>query len=222
MSELSLYTYYRSSAAYRVRIALHYKSIPYQSQYIHLLKEGGQEKTAAYQRINPQKLIPSLVDDGNIITQSLAIIEYLEEQYPEPPLLPGAPVERGLVRALAHSIACDIHPLNNLRVMNYLEQTLGIDKPQRDQWICHWISEGFAAIEKHLSQAEKTAGKKRQYCWGNEISLADVCLIPQVYNAKRFHCPLEVYPNINRVYKNCMELAVFHQAAPESQDDNEL
>ncbi len=217
MSNISLYTYYRSSAAYRVRIALNYKSLSYHSEYIHLLKEGGQEKTAAYQQINPQKLIPSLVADGHIMTQSLAIIEYLDEKYPDPPLLPSSPEKRAQVRALAQSIACDIHPLDNLRVLTYLDKTLGLGKPQRDQWYCYWIAQGFSAIETLISKENKNY----PFCYGHEISLADIFLIPQVYNAHRFNCSVQEYVNINRVYKNCMELAVFQMAAPEAQGDCE-
>ncbi len=217
MSGLSLYTYFRSSAVYRVRIALRYKGVSYESKIIHLLKDGGQEKTQEYGALNPQKLIPTLVDDGHIMTQSLAIIEYLDEKYPHPPLLPKDLKKRVAVRSMALSIACDIHPLNNIRVSDYLKNTFQADENTRQQWMLHWIKEGFTAIEIQLRKMNST-----HYCFGHRVSLADLCLIPQVYNAKRFSCSMENYPRIEQIYQHCMQQSEFLSASPEQQNDYDL
>ncbi|HFE39269.1 MAG TPA: maleylacetoacetate isomerase [Gammaproteobacteria bacterium] len=217
MSKLSLYTYFRSSAAYRVRIALSYKGLPYESKMIHLLKNGGEENSAAYESINPQKMIPSLVDDGHIITQSLAIIEYIDEKYPEPGLLPVDLTHKAQVRSLALAIACDIHPLNNLRVIRYLYKALRADEAKRNQWMLHWMNEGFSAIEKKLASLNS-----KNYCYGRRVSLADLCLIPQVYNALRFDCDMRDFPRINQIYEHCMKQAEFIAASPEQQPDCDI
>jgi len=214
---LTLYTYCRSSAAYRVRIALNYKGLAYQSEYVHLLKDGGQEKSEDYRKINPQQLVPSFADGNNIITQSLAIIEYIEETHPTPALLPSSASDRAFVRSLAMNIACDIHPLNNLRVLTYLDKELNIDKENRETWYRHWINEGFSALEEQLARIKN----KSDYCFSNQITLADICLIPQVYNGMRFKCNIESYPIINQIYQNCMKLAAFKQSSPEEQVDFE-
>jgi len=219
---LRLYTYCRSSAAFRVRIALNMKGLVYRSEFVHLLKGGGEQFSEAYSEINPQRLVPSLSRGDDTLTQSLAIIEYLEEVQPKPALLPAAPLERAAVRALALSIACDIHPLDNLRVMRYLEHQLGLAKDERERWYCHWLSEGLAALEVSL-RANSVVGLGAKagasYCHGEQAGLADICLIPQVYNALRFNCSLADFPIIEQIYEHCMGLAEFHRAAPEQQAD---
>lgn len=218
MQALTLYTYCRSSAAYRVRIALNIKALDYQHEYIDLLKAGGEQFSTAYQELNPQMLLPTLCHGEQSISQSLAIIEYLEEIEPEPALLPSAPGDRAEVRTLALSIACDIHPLDNLRVLRYLEHQLALDQVARERWYCHWIGEGFRALEARL-QALVLVGAEAEYCVGEQPSLADICLIPQVYNALRFNCDMAAYPRIQGIYRHCMGLAAFQEAAPERQAD---
>lgn len=208
-----LYSYWRSSAAYRVRIALALKALPAEVVPVHLLKEGGQQKTAAYQKLNPAQLVPCLVDADLTLNQSLAIIEYLDVLHPQVRLIPAEPLLGAQVRAFALDIACDIHPLNNLRVLQYLSGTLGIDETQKLQWIQHWLSQGFSALEQRLAQ---TAG---DCCFGDQLTLADVVLVPQVYNAIRFQLDLSAYPQINRLYQRLSQLPAFVQAAPEQQPD---
>lgn len=208
-----LYSYWRSSAAYRVRIALALKALPAEVVPVHLLKEGGQQKTAAYQKLNPAQLVPCLVDADLTLNQSLAIIEYLDVLHPQVRLIPAEPLLGAQVRAFALDIACDIHPLNNLRVLQYLSGTLGIDETQKLQWIQHWLSQGFSALEQRLAQ---TAG---DCCFGDQLTLADVVLVPQVYNAIRFQLDLCAYPQINRLYQRLSQLPAFVQAAPEQQPD---
>ncbi|VAW83179.1 Maleylacetoacetate isomerase @ Glutathione S-transferase, zeta [hydrothermal vent metagenome] len=220
MSELTLYTYFRSSAAYRVRIALAYKQLPYSSSFVHLVKDGGQQHSEEYKKINAQELVPALKingADGPVLAQSMAILEYLEERYPKPPLLPADFLSRAEVRAFAQCFVADIHPLNNLRVTQYLENKLSINQQEKAEWYRHWITTGFAAIEQRLRE-----NKQGRYCFGNNISMADVCLIPQVYNAIRFSIVLDSYPEITKIYLNCMELDAFSQAAPEQQEDCDL
>lgn len=217
MEELTLYTYCRSSAAYRVRIALNLKKLSYKPHYIHLLKDGGQEKSSEYTKLNPQQLVPTMTVNDDVVTQSLAIIEYLEEKYPEQPLLPDTPLDRAYVRSLAHTIACDIHPINNLRVLNYLNELTNFDPEKKSKWYCHWIDEGFNAIEKRLNN-----NKASSFCFGEQPTMADVCLIPQVYNAKRFNCNPEKYQRILQIYDNCLQLDAFKQASPEQQEDFEV
>ena len=216
-TELKLYTYWRSTAAYRVRIALNLKGIDYESVPVHLVRDGGEQHSDSYRALNPQQLVPTLRDGDVVLTQSLAIIGYLDERYPEPPLLPQDPVLRAHTRALALSIACDIHPLNNLRVLQYLDQPLGVPKEARDVWYCHWIAAGFAAIETRLAGDR---GRDR-FCVGTTPTLADLCLVPQVYNARRFECNLEPYPNIVEVDAKCREIDAFVQASPGEQPDKE-
>lgn len=214
---LTLYTYFRSSAAYRVRIALHLKGLDWQSVPIHLLKDGGQQRSTAYLARNPQGLVPALaLADGTTLTQSLAIMEYLDEAYPHTPaLLPTDIVGRAQVRALAQTIACDIHPLNNLRVLNYLTQQLGVSDADKATWYKHWMAAGLTALEAMLVQSDATG----QFCHGNQPTLADCCLIPQLYNARRFQCPLDAYPTLLRIESHCLTLPAFVQAAPEQQPD---
>ena len=210
LAVLTLYTYFRSSAAYRVRIAANLKGIRYRPQFVHLLK--GEQHLLAYRMLNPQGLVPVLVDE-TALTQSLAIIEYLEEAYPEPPLLPKALKDRAYVRALAAIIACDIHPLNNLRVICYLKEILNQDEKARLAWIQHWIQEGLEAFEEHLDRIQG------RFCFGDRPTLADVCLVPQIYNARRFGCDLDNFPRIQAIDQHCLALPAFQQAAPENQPD---
>lgn len=212
---LQLYTYFRSSASYRVRIALHLKGLPFESVPVHLLKDGGQQHGSAYQHINPAGLVPALVDDGHAITQSLAIMEYLEETHPTPALLPSDALGRARVRALAQTIACEIHPLNNLRVLQYLQGPLGVDEDTKATWYRHWITLGFTALETLLAQSPETG----VFCHGNTPGLADCCLIPQIANSRRFATPLEAFPTIRRIEEACLALPAFQQAAPDAQPD---
>ncbi|MGE3319760.1 MAG: maleylacetoacetate isomerase [Candidatus Berkiella sp.] len=213
---MQLYDYFRSSASFRVRIALNLKGLSYDQISVHLVKDGGQHLQAQYEGINPQKLVPCFVDqDSDVpLAQSLAIIEYLEEQYPTPALLPTDPIARAEIRAFAQHIACEIHPLNNLRVLNYLTQNLQLSQEQKKSWYHHWLSEGFNALEKIL-----TKRPKMPFCFGNLPTLADICLIPQVYNAVRFEFPLEDYPLINAINKRCLNESAFSKALPENQPD---
>lgn len=208
---MELFTYFRSSAAYRVRIVLNLKGIEHSLVPVNLLK--AEEQGTAYRALNPQGLVPSLrLADGTVITQSPAIIEYLDEQHPTPALLSTSPVLRAQQRALAASIACDVHPLNNLRVLKYLSGDLGVEDAQKTAWYAHWIAEGFQAIETQLHAAP--------YACGEHVSLADVYLVPQVFNALRFKVPMEAFPKIMQVYEACNQLPAFVQAAPENQPDN--
>lgn len=197
-----------------MRIALAYKQLEYVPEAIHLLKGGGEQHQDSYKKLNPQSLLPAYVEDDLVLTQSLAIIEYLEETHPEPPLLPNTPTERAKIRSLANLIACDTHPLNNLRVLQYLTGTLGLDEDKKHQWITHWMAQGFEAYEAQLVKLETGL-----YSLGNTPTLADLCLIPQIYNALRFDVDLTPYPNIVRIYNQCMAQPYFLSAAPESQAD---
>lgn len=212
---MQLYSYFRSSAAYRVRIALNIKGLPYDYAPVHLLKDGGQQLKPDYTRLNPQALVPTLVDGSAVLTQSMAIIEYLEETHPAPPLLPSTPVARARVRALAQGIACDIHPLNNLRVLRYLKRDLNLSDEARDAWYRHWTETGLLALERMLADSPDTG----TYCHGDAPTLADACLIPQVFNARRLDCDLTAMPIIERIDAACRALPAFAQAAPESQPD---
>jgi maleylacetoacetate isomerase len=208
-----LYTYFRSSASYRVRIALHLKGLSFDTVPVHLLKDGGEQHSSQYRALNPAKLVPTLADEGLTLGQSVAIMEYLEEAYPTPALLPADRAARAQVRAVVQSIACDIHPLNNLRVLQYLENTLHQDDAARATWYRHWITLGFEALE---SQLAATAG---QFCFGDTPTLADCCLIPQVANSRRFDTPLERFPTLVRIDAHCRALPAFVAAAPENQSD---
>lgn len=211
---MKLYDFFRSSAAYRVRIALNLKGIAAEREFIHLRQ--GAHRTPAYQAINPQGLVPALVDDqGNVVIQSLAILEYLDETVPEPPLLPADALGRARVRALSQIVACEIHPLNNLRVLNYLTGELDHDEAARNRWYCHWVAEGFRGLEAMLAEGPG------RYCHGDTVTMADVCLVPQVFNARRFDCDLSPYPTIVRIANALNELPAFADAAPERQPDAE-
>lgn len=213
---LKLYGYWRSSATYRTRIALNLKQLDYEIIPVHLVKEGGEQHKQPYTRLNPAELVPTLVDEDEdiILNQSLAIIEYLDERYDSgQPLLPEHTLQRARVRALAYDIAADIQPLVNLRVLQYIQQEHGLDDDNKSLWCRHWIEKGFRAIEERL---QTTAGK---YCFGFDLSLADICLVPQVYNATRFGVKLENYPLVSRIASNCNQLAAFERALPENQPD---
>ncbi len=193
-SELVLYGYWRSSAAYRVRIALNLKGLDYADRPVHLVRDGGQQHAADYRQLNPQELVPCLLDGERAITQSLAIIEYLDESFPEPALLPADARGRARVRALAMAVACDTHPLGNLRVLQHLERGLGMDEAARAEWSRHWIAVGFRGLEGMLAGSDATG----DFCHGDEPGMADACLVPQVYNALRWKLPLEEFPTIMR------------------------
>ncbi|MDE1923624.1 MAG: maleylacetoacetate isomerase [Gammaproteobacteria bacterium] len=214
---MKLYTYYRSSAAFRVRIALELKGLAWTAVPVHLTRDGGEQRKAEYAARNPQQLVPALEDDGAMVTQSLAILEYLEETHPQPPLLPADPAGRARVRAIALAIACDIHPLNNLSVLRYLGSTLGVDEERRNVWYRHWIDRGFAAIEQ-LIERDRPAGA---FCHGEKPTIADCLLVPQVFNAHRYQMSLDPYPRIRAVHEACMRLDAFRRAAPEAQADAE-
>lgn len=208
-----LYDYFRSSAAYRVRIALNIKGLEADRHYIHLRK--GEQSARDYLRVNPQGLVPALVVDGRTLTQSLAIIQYLDDMHPSPPLLPRDAADRAWVRSVALSIACDIHPLNNLRILKYLGATLQVDEPRRDEWYRHWVCVGFEGLEIQLAQHPGL------FCFGDTPTLADVCLVPQVANANRLKVALDPYPRIRAINDACLALPAFDRARPENQPDAE-
>jgi maleylacetoacetate isomerase len=211
---VKLYSYFRSSAAFRVRIALNLKGLPSEVISIHLQKQGGLNRKPDYRAINPHMRVPALrLDSGDVLTQSLAIIEYLDESHPAPPLLPRDPIERAKVRGLAQLIACDIHPLNNVGPLRYLKNELAQDQAKIDAWYHHWIIDGFEALEAML--------RPDPYSFGNSVTLADICLVPQVYNARRFKVPLDRFPRIVAVDAACAKLSAFDEARPENQPDAE-
>ncbi len=209
---MKLFDYFRSSASYRVRIALNLKGIAYDSATIHLVNEGGQQHKPSYKALNPQGLVPTLEVENQYLTQSLAIIEYLEERYPTPPLLPSNAIERAQVRALALIVACDIHPLNNLRVLQTLKKEFDANKSQVDKWYASWIQKGFDAYEKQIT----TLKRDKPVSLGSHFSLADICLIPQVYNANRFDVDLSPYPCIQEINDYCLRHDAFIKASPEA------
>lgn len=213
-SSLLLYSYWRSSASYRVRMALNLKGLEYEIRPVHLVRDGGEQFSTAYSALNPQQLVPTLVDGDQVITQSMAMLEYLEERHPEPALLPADPAGRARVRALAQLIACEIHPLNNLRVLKYLGGPAGLDENARQAWYRHWVENGLAAVEKLLDHSQTG-----RFCHGDEPGLADCCLLPQVYNAHRFACDLEPMPRIRRICEELSTLPAVRQAMPENQPD---
>lgn len=219
---LTLYTYWRSSAAYRVRIALNLKSLTYQSIPRHLVRDGGEQRKADYLAINPQGLVPALVDDGFVIPQSLAICEYLEEIHPEPRLLPGSARDRATVRGMALAIACDVHPLNNLAITQYLRSELGADDAAVQRWIAHWITRGFVALERWVAaEAGALPALSQQFCHGTHVSLADVCLVPQMYNARRLEVDTASYPRLVAICRHLETMPAFADARPEAQADAE-
>ncbi len=210
-----LYGYWRSTAAYRVRIGLNLKQLEFESRSVHLVKDGGQQHSAEYRALNPQGLVPLLIDGDTRISQSSAILEYLEEKYPGLALLPGEPEARAAVRSLYQSIACDLHPLNNLRVLQYLERVLDVDKDSRDTWYHHWIHKGFTALEKELS----VHAGEGNFSMGESLSMVDLFLVPQLYNARRFNVPLDEYPRLTAIEQHCLSLSAFADARPEAQPD---
>jgi maleylacetoacetate isomerase len=208
---VKLYDYYRSSSSYRVRIALNIKNISYETLAVNLINNGGEQYSAEYLQLNPQGVVPTLVENGHIISQSLAIIEYLEEIIPTPPLLPPTLLGRAQVRSMAFTIACDMQPLNNLRVLTLLRTKMHFKEEQIIDWYHHWLKQGFDALESRL----QSTPHKNQVCYGSEVSLADICLIPQVYNAHRFGFSMENYPIINDINAYCLSLTPFRSAAPQ-------
>jgi len=214
---MKLYTYFRSSAAYRVRIALNLKGLHYDAIPVHLLRGGGEQLQEQYRSINPSGLVPAFQDDYITLTQSMAILEYLEDAYPDTPIMPTDATERAHVRELAQIIACDIHPVNNLRVLRYLVHELGVSEEQKNEWYRHWLVGGLEVLEKHLAR-DPSAGP---LCHGRTPTIADCCLVPQVFNAQRHGIDVSVYPNIARINAQCVEIPAFIAAHPSNQPDAE-
>ncbi|MFZ6843669.1 maleylacetoacetate isomerase [Undibacterium sp. RuTC16W] len=218
---MKLYSYFRSSASYRVRIALNLKGLEYEVLPVHLVKNGGEQLSDTFKQINPDALVPALVDQYQgqefSVNQSLAMMEYLEEVYPEIPLLPKDPVVRAKIRAFALGIACEIHPVNNLRVLKYLSKDLGLSDEQKNIWYQHWCMSGLRILEQRLVE-DQCAGR---FCFGDTPSLADCCLIPQIFNAQRFNCDLSQVPTLMSINQHCMQLPAFMEASPARQIDAE-
>lgn len=213
---MKLYGYWRSSAAYRVRIVMHLKGLPFESIAVHLVKDGGEQHKDTYTQLNPTHLVPTFVDDEVTLNQSIAIIDYIDEKYPDVAIYPADIANKAKVKALALDVACEIHPVNNLRVQQYLAKTLCVVDQDKLAWSHHWMNLGFAAIEKQL---QSSAG---DFCFGDEVTMADICLVPQVYNANRFKLDMSAFPNIVRVVDNCNKLPAFIAALPENQPDAQL
>ena len=211
---MKLYSYFRSSAAFRVRIALNLKGLAFEPQFVHLAR--GEHRQPEYGALNPQGLVPALEDGGKLLTQSLAIIEYLEEKHPSPPLLPNDLLGRARVRSIALLIACEIHPLNNLRTLRYLVNELGHSEQDRDRWYQHWIHDGMGKLEGDLVR-----DRRGRFCHGDEPTIADCCLVPQVFNARRYKCDLSHAPTVLEVFEECMKLDAFQRAQPSRQPDAE-
>lgn len=214
---LKLYSYFRSSASFRVRIALNLKGASFDYVPVHLLHNGGEQLSDGYRAVHPGGLVPALDDDGHIIQQSLAIVEYLDEVIPEPALLPAKALDRAYVRSIAQHVACDIHPLNNLRILKYLKRELQVSEEQKTQWYRHWIDTGFASLETMLATDTRTGS----LTFGDQPTIADICIVPQVWNAMRINIPLTAYPTVSRIYQAAMEVDAFAKAAPEVQPDAE-
>ena len=206
----TLYTYFRSSAAFRVRIALNLKALAWQPEVVWL--PSGEQAADQYRDLNPQALVPTLVADGQRLAQSMAIIEYLDEVHPQPPLLPGTPLDRARIRSLAQLVSCDIHPLNNLRILKYLKHEMGQQQDAIDRWYRHWCNQGLAAYERELA-----AGAAGQFSHGDAATLADICLVPQVFNAQRFEVDMTKFPLVMAVFERCMQLPAFDDAQPSRQ-----
>lgn len=214
---MKLYSFFRSSAAYRVRIALNLKGLGYEYLPVHLSRGGGEQYRPEFRSVNPQLLVPVLQDGEELLSQSLAIIEYLDEIHPGPPLLPKTPAERARVRALSQTIACEIHPLNNTRVLNYLTNVAGVGDDTKNAWYRHWVAEGFKSLEARLAGNPATG----KFCHGDTPGIADCCVVPQMANARRFKCDLAQYPTLAAIDRNCQALEAFQRAAPERQPDAE-
>lgn len=214
---MKLYSYFRSSAAYRVRIALNLKGLPYDYAPIHLVRNGGQQLGAEYRALNPDGIVPTLLLGEDVLTQSIAIIEYLDETHPEPPLLPGTPLDRAYIRSLALQVACEIHPLNNTRVLKYLSSELHLDQAAKTAWYARWVESGFDSLEKRLA-ADPRVGV---FCFGNIPTLADLCLVPQAFNARRFNIDVSRYPTIERIVNHAGTVDAFFRASPPQQPDAE-
>ena len=214
---MKLYTFFRSSASYRVRIALNLKGLEYEQAPIHLRRGGGEQLKPAYKAINPQALLPALEDEGQIFSQSLAIIEYLEERYPKPPLLPSDAAERAVVRSMALLIACEVHPIQNLRVLNHLKSDYKQSDDDTIRWARHWINLGLSALEQMVI----SVSKQGEFCFGQTPTMADLCLVPQLANARRFGVDLSAYPKLLEIEAACISLPAFADAAPENQPDAE-
>ena len=214
---MKLYSYFRSSAAYRVRIALNLKGLDYDYAPVHLLRDGGEQLKPEYRELNPDGIVPTLVDGDDVLTQSIAIIEYLEETHPEPALLPGTALDRAFIRSVALQVACEIHPIDNLRVLKYLKHTLKVGEEAKDTWYRHWLETGFSSLEKRLAN-DPRVGK---LCFGNTPTLADLCLVPQVFNARRFNIDMSRYPTIERIVDHAGQIDAFARAAPGQQPDTE-
>jgi maleylacetoacetate isomerase len=212
---MKLFGFFRSSAAFRVRIALNLKGLPWEDGFIHLRR--GDQRREEYLAVNPQGLVPALETDGHTLIQSMAIVEYLDETHPEPPLLPRDPAGRARVRALSAIVACDIHPINNLRVLRYLSRPLGHDQAAIENWYNHWIATGFEAFERLLAGGARTGA----FCYGDAPGLADIALVPQVVNSERYQLDLSPYPMIARIYETCMRLDAFAKAHPDNQPDRD-
>jgi maleylpyruvate isomerase len=214
---MKLYTFFRSSASYRVRIALNLKGLDYEQAPIHLRRGGGEQLSASYRTINPQALVPALEDNGRILTQSLAIMEYLEERYPDPPLLPQVATDRATVRSMALVIACEVHPIQNLRVLNYLKDSHKQSDDDINRWARHWIDLGLTALEEMVEFGPKAD----KFCFGETPTFADICLVPQLANARRFGCDLSRFPKLTDIEVHCTSLPAFAKAAPDNQPDAE-
>ena len=218
---MRLYSYFRSSASFRVRIALNLKGLPYDYEAVHLVRHGGEQRSQDFLALNPDGLVPVLVDDARdpatTLTQSIAIIEYLDEIHPEPPLLPREATERARVRALTLNVACEIHPLNNLRVLRYLVQVLKVDEDAKNAWYRHWVQTGLQALDAQLVASSMTG----TFCHGDAPTMADVTLVPQIFNAQRLDCDLSTMPTVMRVFDACMRIDAFRQAVPSEQPDAE-
>lgn len=210
---MELYGFFRSSTSYRLRIALALKGLPYEPRYVSL--PGMEHRTEDFLALNPQGLVPALVDGGRVLTQSLAIIEYLDETCPEPPLLPSAPIDRAYVRAASQIVGCEIHPLNNVRVLKYLGSRWGLSEADRNEWYAHWIAEGFRGLELFLAKE----GKAGRHVLGDQPTMADVCLVPQVFNAQRYDSDLSPYPRCLAIFANCMQVEAFESTQPKYQKD---
>ena len=214
---LKLYTYFRSSAAFRVRIALNLKGVHYDPVFVHLPR--GEHRKPEYAAVDPQALVPTLIDDGRALSQSLAIIEYLDETHPEPRLLPEDPLGRARVRSLSLLVACEIHPLNNLRTLQHLKRALGQNEEQINAWYRHWIADGLAKLEADLNRGD--SGGAGRFCHSDAPTMADCCLVPQIFNAKRYDSDLAPYPKVMRIFDACMQLEAFDRAQPSEQPDAE-